>query len=111
MSKLKEVSTAEVLYGTKFGATNLPEGGKQVGCYTKNLGQLMEDEFPTLPINNEGQIVLSWALAKRLINRIVSDLKNATDKCSNKRLVIKKPTGIFSFIPMLAVLAGLDIFD
>lgn len=109
MDKLTDVKTIEIIFGT--GVQNLPKDGETIGCYMQDTGKLLMDTFPTLPVNEKGQIVLSWGLAKTLINALVKAFKASTLRCSGRQTIIKKPTGFWSWLVLAAALAGLEIFD
>ena len=113
MSKVKfeEYSTYELLYSGPLTGQKVGDDTDKVGCYMIDSGSLLRKVAPKLP-SDGNDIKFSFALAVQLSNELVAAIKVAVEKCSGKRLVIPKPGGIFSIVPvLLKQFLGIDWWD
>ena len=107
MSKKTEISVVEA-FPTAF-ANEAQDAGKGL-CYVTRVADAIKKVAATLPVEN-GKIVLSWPVARDVINLLWSEFKKSAKDCDGKDIVLKRPTGFLGIMPAVAAWLGLRIWD
>ena len=107
MSEKKFVTPQEafpVAYGLKAA-----DSGKGL-CYVTRVADAVKKVAQTLPVV-DGKVVISWPVARDVINLLWAEFKSSAKECDGKDIVIKRPTGFLGILPAVAAWLGLRIWD
>jgi hypothetical protein len=107
MSKNKEISVVEA-FPTAF-ENQAQDAGKGL-CYFTRVADALKQVAGRLPVEN-GKIVLSWPVARDVINLLWAEFKKSAKDCDGKEIVLKRPTGFLGLLPAVAAWLGLRIWD
>ena len=105
---MKNEQNVEHLFPTAFAA-GTADAGKGL-CYTDRVADAIKEVAKTLPVEN-GKIVISWPVARDVINLLWANFRRAAKDCDGKDIVIKRPTGFLGILPAVAAWLGLRIWD
>lgn len=99
----------ETLFPTAFAGAAAADAGKGL-CYTQRIAEALKKVAGSLPVEN-GKIVISWPVARDVINLLWADFKKSAKDCDGKEIVLKRPTGLLGILPAVAAWLGLRIWD
>lgn len=105
---MKNEQNVEQLFPTAFAASSA-DAGKGL-CYVGRVADAIKKVTATLPVV-DGKVILSWPVARDVINLLWSEFKASAKQCDGKEIVIKRPTGFLGILPAVAAWLGLRIWD
>ena len=106
--EIKQISVQEA-FPAAFNNAQARDAEKGL-CYTDRVGDALKEVAKTLPVEN-GKIVISWPVARDVINLLWANFRISAKKCDNKDITIKRPTGLLGILPAVAAWLGLKIWD
>ena len=104
---MKNEQNVEQLFPSAF-ATSTADAGKGL-CYVGRVADAIKKVTATLPVV-DGKVVLSWPVARDVINLLWLEFKASAKQCDNKEIVLKRPTGFLGILPAVAAWLGLRIW-
>ena len=108
MSKKTEEIAVQDAFPTAF-APAAQDAGKNL-CYVDRIADAVKQVAGWLPVEN-GKIVISWPVARDVINLLWANFKKSAKDCDNKDVVLKRPTGFLGILPAISAWLGLRIWD
>lgn len=105
---MKNEQNVEQLFPVAYGLKSA-DAGKGL-CYVGRVADAIKKVTATLPIV-DGKVVLSWPVARDVINLLWAEFKTSAKQCDGKEIVIKRPTGFLGILPAVAAWLGLRIWD
>lgn len=105
---MKNEVNVEQLFPVAYGLKSA-DGGKGL-CYVTRVADAIKKVAETLPVV-DGKIVISWPVARDVINLLWVEFKKSAKDCDGKDIVIKRPTGFLGILPAVAAWLGLRIWD
>ena len=79
-------------------------------CYVDRVADAIKEVAKVLPVEN-GKVVISWPVARDVINLLWANFRKSVKDCDGKEIVIKRPTGFLGILPAVAAWLGLRIWD
>jgi len=105
-----ELVKVEQLFPTAYETTaTAPSPGKGL-CYVTRVADAIKKVAETLPVV-DGKVVISWPVARDVVNLLWAEFKKSAKDCDGKEIVIKRPTGFLGILPAVAAWLGLRIWD
>lgn len=107
MSNKHEIAVQEA-FPTAFD-TSAQDAGKGL-CYVTGVADAIKEVAARLPVDN-GKIVISWPVARDVINILWANFKKSAKQCDGRDVILKRPTGFLGILPAIAAGLGLKIWD
>lgn len=104
----KNSITPQEAFPAAYGP-NSNEAGKSL-CYVDRVADAIKEVTRVLPVEN-GKVVISWPVARDVINLLWANFRKSVKDCDGKEIVIKRPTGFLGILPAVAAWLGLRIWD